>query len=71
MFDEKYDFDLTKFIQAQQKKGNNIVFCGFDARGAWEGCTGIIRFADGIIISIADQVCVYDKDNNDIEWQEV
>lgn len=63
-----YEYNLGKFIEEQQKNGNKIKECGFDSRGAWEGCTGIIIFEDGTRIDISDEVHIYDKDNNEIEF---
>ena len=59
-----YDYNLTKFINKQIKNGNTIVEFGLDSRGAWEGCTGIIKFKDGTYISISDTVCYYDNNGN-------
>lgn len=67
----KFDFDLTSFMQTQQKKNNRIVSCGFDSRGAWEGCTGSKLFADGTQICISDEVHVFNKDKVEVEmlWE--
>lgn len=61
-----YDYNLTKFVNKQIKNGNMIVEFGLDSRGAWEGCTGTIKFNNGICIAISDSVHIYDINGNEI-----
>ena len=58
------EYTVTDFINKQLNAGHKIIFAGFSSRGAWEGCTGIIKFDDGLSISITDEVTVRDKDDN-------
>ena len=63
---EEYEeeYDVTDFINKQLNAGHKIVFAGFSSRGAWEDCTGLIKFDNDLCISITDEVTVRDKDDN-------
>lgn len=66
----RYEYDLTKFINEQYKKGNQIISIGFDSCGAWEGCTGEIYFTNGTKVCISDNVTIFDVHKNQIKFQE-
>ena len=61
-----YNYNLTKFINKQIKNKNKIIEFGLDSRGAWEGCTGSIKFADGTRVAIGDEVHIFDNNDNEI-----